>query len=55
MNARPRQWFLNQKRPQAAVPAATTVQVLSTLPPDFSAETTTAEIAVHPTGKFVFS
>ena len=32
----------------------TEIQTLSTLPPDFKGENTTAEIAVHPSGKFLY-
>ena len=34
--------------------ALTEIQTLSTLPPDFKGENTTAEVQVHPSGKFVY-
>jgi 6-phosphogluconolactonase len=34
--------------------ALTELQTLSTLPPDFKGNTSTAEIAVHPSGKFLY-
>ena len=35
--------------------ALTTLQTISTLPADFTGENTTAEITVHPNGKFVYA